>query len=69
MADSTRKDVKGNPDDLEPVVPNAKDVSAYPGNEAGTVQPTTAVGMGNHERENSEHEDRNLAPSSNYRLL
>jgi hypothetical protein len=26
------------PDDMEPVVPNAKDASQYPGNESGTVQ-------------------------------
>jgi len=27
----------------EPLVPNAKDVSTYPGNEEGSVQPTTVT--------------------------
>ena len=60
MTDSTRRDVK-SPDDLEPVVPNAKDISRYPGNEAGTVQPTTAVSTDDIERENNEREARRLA--------
>jgi hypothetical protein len=55
MTDAPRKDTK-SPDDLEPVVPNAKDVSKYPGNEAGTVQPTTAVGKGDVGREKDERD-------------
>jgi hypothetical protein len=32
----TEKELK--PDDMEPVIPDAKDASQYPGNESGTVQ-------------------------------
>lgn len=60
MTDAKPQSIKG-PDDLEPVVPNAKDVSKYPGNEAGTVQPTTAVSKGDVERENDEREARRLS--------
>jgi hypothetical protein len=38
------------------LVPNAKDVSTYPGNEEGSVQPTTVTTPGDVERENAERE-------------
>ena len=37
MAEKNVKDLQ--PDDMEPVVPEAKDASQYPGNESGAVQP------------------------------
>jgi hypothetical protein len=38
------------------LVPNAKDASAYPGNEEGSVQPTTVIPPNKTERKNSEQE-------------
>ena len=38
------------------LVPNAKDVSNYPGNEEGSVQPTTVINPSETERENDERE-------------
>jgi len=38
------------------IVPNAKDVSTYPGNEEGSVQPTTVKTPSDTERENIERE-------------
>lgn len=42
------------------LVPNAKDVSTYPGNEEGSVQPTTVITPGEMERENVERERTRL---------
>jgi hypothetical protein len=42
------------------LVPNAKDVSQYPGNEEGSVQPTTVTTPGEMERENAERERTRL---------
>jgi hypothetical protein len=47
---------KQGPENLEPVVPNAKDASKYPGNEGGTVQPTTVVTDSKVEAENTDRE-------------
>jgi hypothetical protein len=52
---------KQSPENLEPVVPNAKDASKYPGNEGGTVQPTTVVWDSKVEAENVEREATRLA--------
>jgi hypothetical protein len=38
------------------LVPNAKDVSTFPGNEEGSVQPTTVITPSDTERENTERE-------------
>jgi hypothetical protein len=38
------------------LVPNAKDVSTYPGNEEGSVQPTTIATPGEVERKSAERE-------------
>jgi hypothetical protein len=38
------------------LVPNAKDVSTYPGNEEGSVQPTTVINPGKTGRANAERE-------------
>ena len=38
------------------IVPNAKDVSTYPGNEEGSVQPTTVKTPSDTERESIERE-------------
>jgi hypothetical protein len=43
-----------------PLVPNAKDASAYPGNEEGSVQPTTVTTTSETERENAERERTRL---------
>jgi hypothetical protein len=40
------------------LVPNAKDASEYPGNEEGSVQPTTVITPNETERKNSEREHR-----------
>jgi hypothetical protein len=42
------------------LVPNAKDVSTYPGNEEGSVQPTTLINPNETERENAERERTRL---------
>lgn len=43
-----------------PLVPNAKDVSAYPGNEEGSVQPTTVTTHSETERDNTARERSRL---------
>jgi hypothetical protein len=42
------------------LVPNAKDVSTYPGNEEGSVQPTTVKAPSETERDNTDREHMRL---------
>jgi hypothetical protein len=53
MTDHTDEPKTAADDSVHPdaLVPGAKDVSRYPGNEEGSVQPTTAVKQGSLPRE------------------
>ena len=56
---------EGNRSGQKPVqadhlVPNAKDVSTYPGNAEGSVQPTTVTTPSETERENADREHMRL---------
>jgi hypothetical protein len=48
------------PPEADHLVPNAKDVSTYPGNEEGSVQSTTVTTPRETERGNAERERRRL---------
>jgi hypothetical protein len=62
MSEETVKAIENGEKPLKAdhLVPNAKDVSTYPGNEEGSVQPTTVTTPGEMERENAERERRRL---------
>jgi|SRR5580658_9481745 hypothetical protein len=62
MSEKTVKAIENGRKPLEAdhLVPNGKDVSTFPGNEEGSVQPTTVTTQSETERENSERERRRL---------
>ena len=62
MSEATVKALENGEKPLEAdhLVPNAKDVSTYPGNEEGSVQPTTVTTPSQAERETAERERMRL---------
>jgi hypothetical protein len=62
MSEKTGKTIENGkkPPEADPLVPNGKDVSTFPGNEEGSVQPTTVTTPNEVERENAERERMRL---------